>query len=170
MTPDGKAPDARLRVVASDEWELWRAIRLEALAEAPDAFASRLADWSDAPEERWRARLELDGSHNLVAMHGDTAVGMVSGLPGKKRDIVWLLSMYVSPVARHRGVASLLVDAVERWAVRRGAEALWLEVVAANRPAVRLYERHGLVVVGEVPSDDPGDPLELYMSKPLRTR
>jgi ribosomal protein S18 acetylase RimI-like enzyme len=95
---------------------------------------------------------------------------MVSGLPGKQPDIAWLLSMYVSPAARHRGIGSLLVDAVERWAVRRGAEALWLEVVAANRPAIRLYERHGLVVVGEVPSDDPGDPLELYMSKPLRTR
>ena len=154
-----------LRVLAPDDWETWRAIRLEALAEAPDAFASRLADWEHAPPDRWRARLERRGSLHLVAFDGDAAVGMVSGMPGDDASTAWLLSMYVTASARGRGVGSLLVGAVEQWALERQAEQLWLEVVADNHPARRLYERHGWVVVGEVPRDTPDEPLELFMTK-----
>ena len=43
-----------IRVLAEDDWRLWRDLRLAALAESPDAFGSRLADWQDAGEARWR--------------------------------------------------------------------------------------------------------------------
>ena len=54
-------------VVTSDGWRLWRELRLAALAEAPAAFGSTLAEWSGAvdTEQRWRARLE-DVALNLV--------------------------------------------------------------------------------------------------------
>ncbi|MFJ1458216.1 GNAT family N-acetyltransferase [Nocardia sp. N2S4-5] len=34
-----------MRVLTADNWMLWRELRLQALAEAPQAFGSRLADW-----------------------------------------------------------------------------------------------------------------------------
>ena len=154
-----------LRAITPDEWELWRAIRLEALADAPYAFSSRLATWRSAPEERWRERLGLADSHNLVAFTEGRAVGMATGMPAEERGVAELVSMYVARSVRGRGVGDLLVGAVEQWAVGRGFGSLCLEVVADNGPARRLYERHGLVVVGA--ATPPGKSQELWMCKKL---
>lgn len=43
-----------LIAITSDDWQLWRSLRLRALEEAPHAFGSRRADWKDADEARWR--------------------------------------------------------------------------------------------------------------------
>ena len=39
-----------VRVLTPASWQIWRELRLAALAGAPDAFGSRLADWQDAGE------------------------------------------------------------------------------------------------------------------------
>ncbi|TMZ38024.1 GNAT family N-acetyltransferase, partial [Klebsiella pneumoniae] len=59
-----------LRVLSPDEWPIWRAARLAALADAPEAFGASLADWQVAGdrEERWRARLAVAGSYHVVAL------------------------------------------------------------------------------------------------------
>ncbi len=48
-----------VRVVTADAWRAWRQLRLSALAQAPAAFGSTLAQWSGPGdiEERWCARL-----------------------------------------------------------------------------------------------------------------
>ena len=161
------ASGIELRVVTPDDWESWRVIRLWALAEAPYAFGSRHADWEAAPEERWRARLDLEGSHNLVAFVGETPVGMATGVPGDAPGFAGVISMFVGPEARGRGVADLLLGALEAWARDQGATSLCLDVVATNHRARRMYERHGLVVTGEAERESPSDPLELRMCKQL---
>jgi len=42
-----------------------------------------LAEWQGAGDraERWRARLEIPDSHNVVAVLDGRPVGMVSGVP-----------------------------------------------------------------------------------------
>jgi GNAT superfamily N-acetyltransferase len=139
-----------LRVLTPDDWRVWRALRLRALGTDPGAFGSRLADWQGEGdrEERWRGRLAHPGSLNLVAELGGVGVGMASGIPGE--DVPELISMWVAPEARGRGVGDALVAAIVAWAVDRGAVALGLAVVADNEPAVRLYVRHGFVPTGEV--------------------
>jgi GNAT superfamily N-acetyltransferase len=156
-----------LRVTGPDDWELWRSIRLEALTEAPYAFGSTLADWTDADESRWRARLELPGSHNLVAVEGEVPVGMATGIPGDTEEVAKLISMYVGPAARGTGLAAVLLDAVEQWAASRGARTLCLDVRADNAPARRAYERQGFAVTGEVERSSPDEALELVMCKRL---
>jgi hypothetical protein len=66
-----------LRVLTPDDWAMWRELRIAALSEAPNAFNTRLADvrGDRDREERWRARLELPGSHNLIAMLDDRPPG-----------------------------------------------------------------------------------------------
>ncbi|MGE7439420.1 GNAT family N-acetyltransferase [Kitasatospora sp. NPDC001175] len=133
------------RVLTSDDWELWRELRLASLVEAPEAFGATLADWQGEGdrEEHWRSRLELPGSYNIVAVLDGTPAGMVSGVPTEQDDIAELITMWVSPGARGRGVGDFLIREVERWARRRGVTALWLSVAPGNTRAENLYRRNG---------------------------
>ncbi|MFE2182326.1 GNAT family N-acetyltransferase [Streptomyces sp. NPDC059455] len=164
----------RLRVVTTDDWPLWRDVRRAALAEAPHAFKSRLADWHRGGEERWRARLEMPDAYHVVALLDGRAAGMASGMPGDGGGDgdgrpPELRSVWVSPEARGHGVGGRLIAAVETWALRTGATALRLAVIPGNAPAIALYERHGFAATRE-----PGDLLadgvtrELVMVKALR--
>jgi hypothetical protein len=92
----------KLRVLSPDDWQVWRRLRLAALAEAPYAFGSRLADWQGEGDraERWRDRLALPGSYNVVALLDEQPVGMASGVPADELGVVELISMWVSPPAR----------------------------------------------------------------------
>lgn len=100
-----------LRVLTADDWQLWRELRLAALAEAPDAFGSRLADGQGDGdrEERWPSRLAIQGSHHLVAELAGIPVGMASGVPAADPRAKELIAMWVSPSARGR--EGLLRDA-----------------------------------------------------------
>jgi len=160
-----------IRVLTPDDWPLWRALRHAALGEAPYAFGSRLAEWQGDGdlEDRWRVRLELPGSHNLVAYVDGEPVGMASGVPGEDDDgVVELISMWVSPGARRRGVGNALVREVERWARYVGARVIRLDVADGNHAATALYRRHGFGLTGEL-GDLMADGVrrERVMAKPL---
>jgi GNAT superfamily N-acetyltransferase len=144
-----------LRVLTADDWRIWRELRLAALAEAPRAFGSRLADWQGEGdrEERWRDRLSIPGSCNLVALVDGSPAGMASGIPGDEPGVAELISMWVSPAARGRGVGDRLIAAIEQWARQAGAGVLKLAVTESNANARALYLRSGFT--------DTADPAEL---------
>lgn len=130
------APGPVIRVVTPDDWAEWRDLRLEALRDAPRAFGATLADWEDAPEERWRARLE--GTYNVVADLGERPVGMATGFP--RGDTVELGTLWVAPPARRCGVGTALVRAI--LASAKGEQVI-LQVAEDNVAAVALYRRLG---------------------------
>jgi ribosomal protein S18 acetylase RimI-like enzyme len=162
-------PVISMRVLTSDDWPLWRSLRLDALAEAPHAFGSGLADWQgDGDREaRWRARLEIPGSHNVVALLGDEPVGMASGVPAKAASEVELKSMWVAPSARGRGVGEALLAEVERWAHARGATRFVLCIAEGNGAASGLYRRTGFAFTGASDLMLDGVRRELGMAKEL---
>ncbi|MEV4821632.1 GNAT family N-acetyltransferase [Micromonospora sp. NPDC049274] len=140
------------RVLSEDDWKMWRELRLAALAEAAYAFGSQLADWQGEGdrEERWRGRLAIPGSYNILAMLDGRPAGMASGVPTDQGGVVELISMYVAPVGRGRSVGDHLVRAVEQWARLVGAETLRLAVVEGNKNAWALYQRNGFRDTGEL--------------------
>lgn len=142
-----------LRALTSGDWAVWRDVRLRALADAPHAFGSTLEEWENASEERWRARLELPGSHNLVAYVDGEPVGMATGAPFQ--GTYELISMWVAPEVRGRGVGDALVEEILRWAREQGASELRLDVKEHNLSAIALYVRHGFIDVG--PSRELGE-------------
>lgn len=156
-------------MLTADDWPVWRELRLAALADAPYAFGSRLADWQGDGdrEERWRARLEIPGSYNVVAVLDGKAVGMVSGVPGPRAGVVELISLWVGADARGRGVADRLVRAVEEWGLEGGAEVLRLDVAPGNERAIAFYRRVGLEDAGAGVGAEGG---ELVMEKALRAQ
>jgi ribosomal protein S18 acetylase RimI-like enzyme len=161
-----------LRVLTPDDWQIWRELRLAALAEAPYAFASQLKDWQGDGDrsERWRARLEVPGSHNVVALLDGRPVGMVSGMPTGEPGVAELISMWVDPVARGRGAGDRLLQAVERWARQLPADQLRLAVMEGNEAAAALYRRHGFEDTGAAGDLMPdGVRRERIMAKKLGT-
>jgi len=144
----------RVRMLGADDWQLWRKLRLEALEEAPYAFSSKLADWQGDgdTEARWRARLSAVPI-NLVAELYEMPAGMVSATAQNLSGTVELISMWVAPFARGRGVGDHLVSAVVKWAQEQQAARIVLAVLEGNEAAAALYLRHGFVD-GEASTQD----------------
>jgi ribosomal protein S18 acetylase RimI-like enzyme len=133
------------------DWEALRQLRLRALADAPDAFASTLEEEVAFPDEVWRRRAEGGPeSANFIAREGGVDVGLAAvfaepDVPGRMH----LVSMWVDPRYRRRGVARALVDQAVRWAAERRAREVILGVADQNTAARRLYERLGFRPTGE---------------------
>jgi ribosomal protein S18 acetylase RimI-like enzyme len=142
-------------LLGSDDWRLWRELRLAALAEAPAAFGSTLSDWSGSgdTEERWRARLACVALNIVLTWNGEPA-GMVSATTPGGAGAIELISMWVAPFARGHGVGDAAVRRVLAWAqIEHGGSPVVLSVKANNDPAIRLYRRHGFTDVGPSPND-----------------
>jgi ribosomal protein S18 acetylase RimI-like enzyme len=145
-------------VLKPDDWQLWRTLRLAALEEAPEAFSSTLSDWSGSgdTEHRWRARLAQVPLNLALTVDGEP-VGMVSATAPGVDGEVEVISLWVAPAGRGRGVGDEAIRQVATWAQDQhlGCD-LVLSVKTDNRSARALYERHGFLDDGPSP-DDPGE-------------
>ena len=126
----------------AEDWPLWRAARLAALADSPDVFPGAAANWAVGGASRWRERLLDVNALKVVALGDDAPVGLVRGVVGD--GSAWLHSLWVSPTFRGHGLSDQLVAAVEAWARPRSAYVR-LEVIPENARAIALYRRHGFV-------------------------
>jgi ribosomal protein S18 acetylase RimI-like enzyme len=152
--------ELEIAIVGPEEWQLFRALRLRALREAPYAFGSRYDDWVEAPESRWRDRL-ANVPLNVAARRDGELVGMASGVYDGE-DQAELISMWVDPAARGCGVAAGLVAAVVAWATAAG-RTTYLMVRSDNARAIAAYTRAGFVDLGIPPDRDPDEPPENKM-------
>lgn len=175
MAPHGAERHAGLVIeswtLTPGDWAVWRELRLAALRDAPEAFSARLSDWQGGGdrEERWRARLDIPGSVNLVAVLDGRPAGMASGVPAGPQTAE-LISLWVSPAARRRGVGEHLVGEVARWARRSGAGVLRLALAEGNGRAAALYRRCGFRPTGETALAPAGVGAERLMAKDLSAR
>lgn len=119
-----------------------RTIRLQALADAPDAFGSTYAEVAARPLASWSKQLQEIAA--FVAVKDGEDVGLVRCASDDRHpDIAWLMSMWVAPEARGQGVGEALIDAVIEYARSSGAIRLLLNVGDDNEPAIALYARKG---------------------------
>jgi GNAT superfamily N-acetyltransferase len=141
---------ALVRETVLDDWPALREIRLAALQDAPDAFASTYAGEEAFDEAAWRARITRGGSFlaYVPEINACEPVGLVGGYEAEP-GTVGLISMWVRPQARGHGVGEALIVAVLDWARARQARSVHLWVTATNKAACRLYERCGFSPTGE---------------------
>lgn len=142
-----------VRELGPHHWQTWRDLRLAALAEAPEAFHSRLEEWLGAGEREWRERLLAPGRY-LVADLDGRPCGQVVAVPPDPDGTADLIALWVAPHVRGRGAADALVTAVLDHAAAWGATRLALHVVVGNERAAALYRRHGFADLGPVERPD----------------
>ena len=129
-----------VRHLGEDEWKDYRAVRLEALSESPEAFVATVDEEEAFDEAHWRARMQR--SARLVAERDGAAVGVVSvgtapsAEEGRSGE---LFGLWVKPELRGSGVATKLVKNGAALARRRGQSRLYYWVGTENGVQLQVW-------------------------------
>jgi GNAT superfamily N-acetyltransferase len=140
--------DFTIHRVLPEEWEQYKILRLEALADEPTAYGDTTqrsralsdAEWEAIVRDREIFVAEADG-----VFIGKATGGYNDRHPGTH----WLYGMYVTPAWRGQGVADALVGMVATWARNQGGTSLSLHVTQTLPRARGFYERMGFRPTGE---------------------
>ena len=142
------APRIAVRRLLPAEAEIFRAIRLEALATCPDAYATTLAKQAADPLAHFIETLRdspVFGAFLEGGIVGMAGLYRESGERKRHKGVLW--GMYMRPAARGRGLGRALLRAVLDHA-RGEVDQVLLQVVSDNHRAIRLYESEGFVSYG----------------------
>jgi GNAT superfamily N-acetyltransferase len=124
-----------------------RAIRLRALADSPDAFGDTLAAASARAPEEW-AKQVADLPTFVAVVDGEDAGMVRAARDSRDASSAWLLSMWVAPAHRRRGIGARLIGEVVAWARAQGCRRILLEVADENPSAIALYASQGFIPNG----------------------
>lgn len=123
------------------------------LREEAAFFSSRYEDAVREPDATWKAWVSEAAEGRVkvlfLAEDDDGLVGVVGGFRRLDPDEVQLVSLWVDPAARGRGVARVLIRAVAEWTTSIGAQRVFLFVQEANAPGRALYQRAGFRPTGD---------------------
>jgi ribosomal protein S18 acetylase RimI-like enzyme len=144
----------RIRRLAPEDAPVYRALRLRALREYPEAFTSSYEEDAAQPLQVAQARLAAPYFAAWGAFEGAELLGIV-GLErerrSKNRHKGAVVGMYVAPTSARRGIARALLDALVAHAREAGMQSLVLTVTESNEEARRLYEAAGFRSFGVEP-------------------
>jgi putative acetyltransferase len=133
-------PKPGLRPFLPDDAALLAEIFRESVMEltGEDYSAGQRVAWSAIADDEAAFAEKLAGSLTLVATFAGSPVGFASLKGGDQIDM-----LYVHPAASRQGVATILVDALEKLAAARGAKRL---VTDASDTARDFFEKRGFMV------------------------
>jgi ribosomal protein S18 acetylase RimI-like enzyme len=146
---------AVIRRIRTDEVEVYKAFRLRALQDSPDAFSDSYALAIARPPELWKERVEQTSAGVTTVLmvasdaESDAWLGMTGCYienPGSGEALV--VSVWVAPEARRQRLARRLLDGVVEWAQSRGVTRLTLWVTMTNHRARSLYDSAGFTPTG----------------------
>jgi RimJ/RimL family protein N-acetyltransferase len=134
----------------------FRDLRLYALQESPAAFGADYQRTLSHPPDYWEERLTMHADEAAIyfAEHDQQLIGMTGVARGgapKIRHSATIWGVFVKPEWRGLRIAEELIQACLTWARERNIVAAKLGVNAANRPAIRCYERCGFRIIGTEP-------------------
>jgi RimJ/RimL family protein N-acetyltransferase len=152
----------QIRKISTEDWELLKAIRLEALSKSSEAFSSKYADAVQITEDEWKKQLTDANNSVFLAFDGEQPVGMarLSGnQPELSKNAAMIASVYVGEKMRGKGVGRALIGNVIAHAKTvEGLSRLQLSVRPYQRAAVNLYQSLGFKKVG---TEGQGSELEI---------
>ena len=137
----------------SEDWDAYKALRLESLKDSPDSFGSTFEREIKFAETVWKSRLiPSDNSVHilpLVALSNGTPIGLASGVKHTHKDeTAHVYQMWVSKPYRGLGIGRNLLSKIETWAIALQLKSLSLAVTTSNSGAVSLYRSAGFVPSG----------------------
>lgn len=153
--PGRPAPEAlTVRRLTEADWDSYRELRLEMLADAPDFFWATLDEVADYTEQTWRERVSGPQTHLQALAHGEPAGALSIDWIGYTQDMlldedtVNIVSVYVRPAHRGRGVVEALLAAADEVMREAGRTRQLLETPEDNERGRRAYAKLGFVETG----------------------
>lgn len=139
------APVMRLRPATPADHPFLRELHHRAYREV---VTRQFGSWDERAQDEWFEKGLHEAEFSVVEV-GEAAVGTVA--LKRDPDCVHLVELQILPEHQRRGLGSALLAAVcER--ARSDELPLRLRVLHENHRARRLYERHGFVVTGTIPT------------------
>ena len=139
-----------IRRLNPGEGQFYRAVRLEALRESPDAFSSRYEDAVARSGQSWTDQADssaIGSDRATFVAFEDQPVGLAAIYRDENNlDVGELIQMWVAPVVRGASTATDLLHEVFRWAGSNGFSQVKAEVMRNNARALRFYEKFGFTV------------------------
>lgn len=144
-----------IRSAIPDDAVALRELRLEALANHPEAFAADYASTAAEPVELRVERVANNAIENMGVVCVASAENQLIGMSGLVRGnrpktchtgTIW--GVYVKADWRGFHVAEAMVQECIAWAQEHGVTVVKLAVITSNTSAIRCYARCGFTVYG----------------------
>jgi GNAT superfamily N-acetyltransferase len=150
VTPLVAAPDRLLRIPPGVPTDAETVIMTGEL----ESRGSGTVDITGAPDDNWLRVYQREVPVDVLTavVDGEVAFGLLGGAAVGRAAVtqapdgtrwVGLSAVYVSEEARRRGLARDLCAALLAWGGERGATRAYVQVLADNAAATRLYESMG---------------------------
>lgn len=141
-----------IRQLKESDYKNYRQLRLEALQNHPEAFASSYEEESLQDDSFYIDRLNQKNSYAIGAFDETSLVGIAVCVPqtrNKIRHIADIYSVYVTPQYRKKNIAYQMIQSIIKYAEALGyIEQMKLSVTSTNVEAIKLYQRCGFQIYG----------------------
>jgi RimJ/RimL family protein N-acetyltransferase len=139
--------DVVVELLAPDEWQRLRSIRLEALTDSGHAFGGTYEAESAEDESTWRLKFEKN-DFLIASVNGkDAAMLYIEILKGDFGATCWIGGCWSNPKFRGKGLMRALFTFIDRqdkdWKIQG------LGVFTDNFSAIAAYEKLGFVKMGD---------------------
>ena len=143
----------KIKKLSNADVDMFKAIRLEALRNEPENYASHARDWEDLSPQDWLLR--MSDCTVFVALKEGVPVGIMALMPNRPSKMAHratLIMVYVRKSERGTGLAARLLGKITQYANELGVSQIELTVSAENSAAVQFYLKQGFSQVGYIPA------------------
>lgn len=149
--------DISIRKLTGEDWQIFSALRLQALLECPDKFGSPLAVEEKYTPEEWQAWLNRETGAMFSLFDGQKMIGttgIVTDWDAPSGAV--MIASYILPEYRGRGLSYYFYQARIDWAKHYPA---WTKITVGHREgneaSRRANQRHGFSYVRREPHNWP---------------
>lgn len=142
-----------VKILSSKHATSYRNIRLEALKNHPEAFASSYEEEKQFSIDHFESRIQDDGIYTFGAFEQEDLVGVVTLILERKSKLEHranIVAMYVRNEKRKLGMGKeLMLSAINHARYLGSIKQIYLAVTSINVPAKKLYESLGFECYGK---------------------
>jgi RimJ/RimL family protein N-acetyltransferase len=151
---EGRRIEVREYGAASSRDEEYESLVEMYVAFDPADRAQGIPPVGEDPVRKWLDGILDEACLNVVAWHGDDAIGHATLVPDfdtgeTPADMAYELAIFVLADYQGAGIGTRLMKTLLGLGREEGIEHVWLTVERWNRPAVALYEKVGFEATGD---------------------